>query len=84
MQIGSVVGHAVSSIKHRSFQGWRLVVVQLLTSTGKPDGEPILAVDGVGASNGCSVILTNDGLAARQMLGSKDSPVRWMVMGIVD
>ena len=37
MQLGRVVGHAVSTIKHASFQGWRLLVVQALTPDGKPD-----------------------------------------------
>ena len=45
MQIGSVVGHAVSTVKHPSLKGWRLLVVQLLMADGKPDGEPLLAID---------------------------------------
>ena len=31
MQIGLVVGHAVSTVKHATLSGWRLLVVQLLT-----------------------------------------------------
>ncbi len=84
MQIGRVVGQAVSTVKHASLTGWRLLVVQPLTPDGKPDGEPLLAVDKLGAGSSDAVILSNDGAGAREMIGSKTSPVRWMVLGVQD
>ena len=39
MQIGRVVGHAVSTVKHPSLQGWRLLLVQPLTPLGKEELE---------------------------------------------
>jgi len=84
MQLGRVVGHAVSTVKHSSLQGWRLLVVQLLRVDGKPDGEPLLAIDNLGAGANDLVILTNDGAAARELVKAKTSPVRWMVLGIRD
>jgi ethanolamine utilization protein EutN len=84
MQIGRVVGHAVSTVKHPSMHGWRLLVVQLLGADGKPDGEPLLAIDKLGSGNGDLVILSNDGAGARGMMGAKTSPVRWMVLGMCD
>jgi ethanolamine utilization protein EutN len=84
MQIGEVVGHAVSTVKHATLTGWRLPVVQLLTADGEPDGEPILAIDSLGAGVGDRVILCNDGAGARQLLGSKNTPARWFVMGMCD
>jgi ethanolamine utilization protein EutN len=84
MQIGTVVGHAVSTVKHASLQGWRLLVVQLLTADGKEDGEPILAIDSLGAGLANRVIVSNDGAGARQLVGSKTSPVRWLVVGMCD
>ena len=50
MQLGRVVGHAVATVKHPSMTGWRLLVAQPLGNNGKPDGEPQLAVDSLGAS----------------------------------
>ena len=84
MQLGRVVGHAVSTVKHPSMHGWRLLLVQLLTADGKSDGEPILAIDNLGAGTEGQVILTNDGAAARELVGARNTPVRWMVMGIQD
>jgi ethanolamine utilization protein EutN len=84
MQIGRVVGHAVSTVKHPSLHGWRLLVVQPLAADGGPDGEPLLAIDKLGSGTGDRVILSNDGSGAREMVGSKTSPVRWMVLGMCD
>lgn len=84
MQIARVVGQAVSTVKHPSMRGWKLLVVQLLTIDDQPDGEPILAIDHLGAGNADRVIVSNDGAGARALMGSKTSPARWFVMGIVD
>jgi ethanolamine utilization protein EutN len=84
MQIGRVVGHAVSTVKHPTLSGWRMLLVQLLAVDGGPDGEPLLAIDHLGAAAGTSVILTNDGASARELVGAKNSPIRWMVIGMCD
>jgi ethanolamine utilization protein EutN len=84
MQLGTVVGYAVSTVKHASLIGWRLLLVQPLTADARPDGEPLLAIDKLGAGAGDHVILSNDGIAAREMVGSRNSPARWSVLGIVD
>jgi len=84
MQLGRVVGHATSTVKHPSMTGWRLLVVQLLTADETEDGEPILAIDSLGSRAGTRVIACNDGAEARKLVGVKTSPVRWFVMGVCD
>jgi ethanolamine utilization protein EutN len=84
MQFGTIVGHAVSTVKHASMIGWRLVVVQPLTTDGKEDGEPLLAIDKLGCGLGDRVILSNDGQTAREMVGKRNSPARWFVLGLCD
>jgi ethanolamine utilization protein EutN len=84
MQIGRVVGHAVSTVKHPTLHGWRLLVVQPLTAEETPDGEPLLAIDNLGAAPTHRVILSNDGAGARVLVGANNSPVRWMVLGVCD
>ena len=84
MQIGRVEGHAIATVKHPSLTGWRLLLVQLLTADDKADGEPLLAIDALGAGVGSRVILTNDGAEARALVGAKNSPARWLVMGLCD
>jgi ethanolamine utilization protein EutN len=84
MQLGRVVGHAVSTVKHPSLQRWRLLIVQIMTSDGKPDGEPVLAIDDIGASADDRVMVCNDGAEARRMTGARTTPARWFVLGICD
>ena len=83
MQLGRVVGTATATIKHPTFQSERLLVVQLETPAGGPDGEPILAFDRLGARRGDVVLVTNDGRALQELLGPK-TPGRWSVLGIPD
>ncbi len=84
MQLGKVVGHAVATVKHPSLNGWKLLLVQLLSATGTPDGEPVLAIDHLGAGLGSKVVLTNDGKAVQELVKSKATPLRWMVLGLCD
>ena len=84
MQLGKVIGHATSTIKHPSLGGWRLVVVQPLGVTRQPEADPIVAVDKLGSAPGHLVILNTDGRAAREVVGDEHTPVRFWVSAIVD
>ncbi len=80
-----VLGTATSTVKHPSLEGWRLLVVQPLECDGQsPDGDPLLAVDSMGAGQGDEVILNSDGRYTRDLLQSETTPVRWTVLGIRD
>ena len=82
---GRIVGTATATAKHPSMVGWKLLVVQPLMADGTtPDGDPLLAVDSLGAGRGATVIVSSDGRFTRQMLDSDRTPVRWCVIGIRD
>ncbi|MAE62844.1 MAG: ethanolamine utilization protein EutN [Phycisphaeraceae bacterium] len=84
MLLATVIGRATSTVKHASLQGQKLLVCQALSSERRPTGDPILAVDRLGAGRGDHVILTSDGLGLRELLSDDTSPVRWWTLGIVD
>jgi ethanolamine utilization protein EutN len=84
MQIGQVIGHATSTVKHPTLHGWRLLIVQMVGPNDKPDGEPVLAIDSLGAGTGMEVLLTTDAVLVRELVNSKNSPIRYSVMGICD
>jgi ethanolamine utilization protein EutN len=84
MQLGRVIGHATSTIKHPSLQGWRLVIVQPVNVQREPEADPIVAVDKLGSGLGHLVVLNTDGKAAREVVGDEKTPVRFWVSGIVD
>lgn len=79
-----VIGHATSTIKHRSLHGWRLAIVQPVNSQRQPEADPIVAADSLGAGPGQTVVLNSDGKAARELIGDEKSPVRYFVIAIVD
>ncbi|MCE9606734.1 MAG: EutN/CcmL family microcompartment protein [Planctomycetia bacterium] len=85
MQLARVVGTTTSTIKHPTLQGWKMLVVQMLQADGRsPDGDPVVSIDSLGAGPGELVMITSDGSGTRDLMKSKNSPVRWSVLGIVD
>jgi ethanolamine utilization protein EutN len=85
VQNGFVVGSAISTIKHPSMTGTKMLVVQpLMADRTSADGYPVLAVDCVGAGAGETVMISSDGRFVRDLLNSDSTPVRWAVIGIED
>lgn len=84
MFLARVEGNVVATRKHPSFEGWRLVICQPIGAGGTPEGPPQIAIDPHGAGMHQRVIISSDGAASRVTLGDPQSPVRWMIVGIVD
>jgi len=84
MNLGLVIGTATATVKHSSMNGWRLLIVQPLLPDGGDDGEPLLVIDSMGAPIGGKVMICSDGKEIGEMMQSKSTPVRWMVMGQPD
>ena len=83
MQLGRVLGTATSTVKHPTFQGERLLVVQFEGADERADGEPVLVFDRLGARRGDLVLVTSDGQMLQEQLG-RNTPGRWSVMGLPD
>src|SRR6478736_698336 len=84
MLLARVEGNLTATRKHPSFEGWRLVICQPINNEGEPEGVPQVAIDAHGAGMHQWVIISSDGAAARKAVGDEKSPVRWMIVGIVD
>ena len=85
MQLGLVIGTAISTVKHKTLHGQKMLVVQPLLADGKaPDGDPQIAVDAVGAGKGQTVMITSDGKYVREIVKHENTPIRWSVIGIRD
>jgi ethanolamine utilization protein EutN len=85
MQPALVIGTATATVKHPSLEGRKMLIVQPRLADGRtPDGDPLIAVDGVGAGCGETVMITSDGRGARELLQSDVTPVRWTIIGICD
>jgi ethanolamine utilization protein EutN len=84
MTLCRVEGNLTSTRKHPSLEKWRLIICQPISGAGQPEGTPVVAIDAHGAALHQRVIVSTDGAAARKAVGDEKSPVRMMIVGIVD
>lgn len=84
MQPATVIGSTRATVKHPSFNGQRLVIVQPTGVDDAPDGPPLIALDILGCRNGDQVMLTSESAYAREITQHDGSPARWSVIGLID
>jgi ethanolamine utilization protein EutN len=84
MILGRVTGSIVSTIHHPIVDGRTLLVAERLDQNGRPTGGYVIAVDAIGAGQGETVLILDEGSGARQILADDAAPVRSIVVGIVD
>lgn len=84
MLLARVEGSVIATRKHPSFEGWRMLICQPIGAAGSPEGAPQVAIDPHGAGLHEWVLISSDGAAARKAVGDDRSPVRWIIVGIVD
>ena len=80
MRLATIKGHVTSTMKHKSLNGWRL----LIAIPDSPDLAPQIVLVSLGAGIGQQVLISSDGSEARKMVGDPRSPARWTVLGIID
>ena len=84
MQLARTIGHATATVKHATLAGLRMLLVQPLGTGGDDDGDPILAIDALGAGRGDIVMISCDGGSIQELVGAKNTPIRWAVIGLAD
>lgn len=83
MFLGKVIGSVVCTVKHPSIDGKKILVVQPLDRNGKPKGNPIIALDAVGAGAGETVYWAR-GREATLAWPGEEVPTEAAIVGIVD
>ncbi len=84
MEIGKVIGTVTATIKHETYEGKRILVVQELNLRGEPNGVVRVAIDYVGAGIGDLVLFGGAPGVAAEVFNVKKAPIRDLVMGIID
>lgn len=85
MILARVIGNAVATIKHPSYEGKSIMVLRPVdTTTHRLIGKEFLAVDSVQAGPGDLVMASREGNTARQILGTNQDPFHSVIVGIVD
>jgi ethanolamine utilization protein EutN len=83
MRIALVIGSTVSTIKDESMRGRKLLIVQAADTSGKPKGEPYVAVDTVSAGTG-DLVLVTEYSSARYTGFTRDLPIDAVIVGVID
>ena len=86
MQLAKVVGNLVSTHKNELLKGKKLLLVQPIDEKLVPFGDEMIAVDGVGAGIGDTVLILAEGGSARMITNATSNlaPIELCVAGIVD
>ena len=84
MEIGKVIGTVTATVKHETYEGKRILVIQELNTRGEPNGVVRVAIDYVGAGEGDLVLFGGAPGVAAEVFGVKKAPIRDLVMGIID
>jgi ethanolamine utilization protein EutN len=83
MFLARIHGTVVPAAKHATLEGCRFLLAQRLEADGILGAEPIVVIDWMGAGNGSTVLVSNDGDIARERYGNT-TPARMVVAGLVD
>lgn len=83
MLLGKVIGTVVATRKDEKLIGSKLMITQPLDLDLNPKGDPIIAVDTVGAGIGELVVYTT-GTAGRIAARKLDAPIDAAIIGIID
>ena len=84
MILARVDGVIVTTVCHPSMAGCRTIICQPLDDQGREEGAPILAIDPHSAGQHERVLISTDGSRTREYVKDPKSPLRNMVLAIVD
>jgi len=82
MFAGRIIGRVVCSEKVQALEGKKLLLLQPLTWDKKEDGDPLVALDAVGAGSGEFVFFVKAREAA--VVFKEVPPVDATILGIID
>jgi len=83
VKIATVTGNVVSTVKDRSFAGYKLMVVEYMDEFGNPSGVRHIAFDAAQSGVGDVVLVNVDGGAAN-MLMDDDIIADLTICGVLD
>ncbi len=85
MHMCRILGNIVSTVKHPTYNGQRLMIVQPVDENGSDIGESFLAIDRVQSGPGDTVLVMREGNGIRQLMAmGKLVPIRSAIVGIIE
>lgn len=83
MQIARVIGTVVSTVKNKTLDGRKFLIVQTLDARLKEKGQPMVALDAVGAGVG-ELVFWCRGKEASFPFKRDETPTDCTIVGIID
>lgn len=83
MQIARVIGTVVATVKNKSLEGRKFLIVQTLDADLIAKGSPIVALDAVGAGKG-ELVFWCRGKEASFPFKRDETPTDCTIVGIID
>ena len=83
MQIARVIGNLVSTVKNEALTGRKFLIVQTLDADLEPKGNPMVALDAVGAGVG-ELVFWCRGKEASFPFKRDETPTDCTIVGIID
>ena len=84
MILGRVTGNVVGTVKHPAFDKRALMIVEPIDALEEVIGDKFVAIDHAQAGPGDRVLILMEGGGIRQILGDPTSPIRALIVGVVD
>ncbi len=84
MNLARVIGTVVATIKYPGLEGIRFLIVQPLDPQGEPEGEPVVAADGVAMAGRGDLVTIVASREAALALPESFVPVDHAITSLVD
>lgn len=84
MQLARVIGTVVATQKYVGLEGIKFLIVQPLSKTQQPAGEPVVAADATAQAGPGELVFIVGSREAAQALPETFVPVDHAIVGIVD
>ncbi|MHA2053283.1 MAG: EutN/CcmL family microcompartment protein [Candidatus Hodarchaeales archaeon] len=84
MILARVIGNVVATIKTRSHENWKLLIVEPIDTNGNTTESSIIAIDVAKAGVGDCVLVIREGNSIRSIMHDDQGAVDALVIGVVD
>lgn len=84
MQLARVEGTILAPAAHPSLRGGRHLLMQGVNEHGESQGSPFIALDPLGAGLHQIAVVSSDGATTRKICADPYSPLRQLIIALVD
>ncbi len=84
MRLALVTGNLVASIKTKSHENYKILVIRPIDMNGRYNGDSEIALDTAQAGVGDCVLVLQEGNSIRSIMKDEEGAVDALIVGVVD